>query len=53
MAMSGQTSLDVENTIAEPDNIVVMDDGRVVIGEDTGNRGHENNMIWVFDPGSA
>jgi len=44
---------DVENTIAEPDNIVVMDDGRVVIGEDTGNRGHENNMIWVFDPGSA
>ncbi|WP_435095089.1 alkaline phosphatase PhoX [Halorubrum sp. N11] len=53
MAMSGQTSLDPENTIAEPDNIVVMDDGRVVIGEDTGNRGHENNMIWVFDPGSA
>jgi len=32
MAMGGQTSLDVENTIAEPDNIVVMDDGRVVIG---------------------
>jgi len=53
MAMSGQTSLDPENTISEPDNIVVMDDGRVVIGEDTGNRGHENNMIWVFDPGSA
>jgi secreted PhoX family phosphatase len=53
MAMSGQTSLDPENTIAEPDNIVVMDDGRVVIGEDTGNEGHERNMIWVFDPGDA
>jgi len=53
MAMSGQTDLDPENTIAEPDNIVVMDDGRVVIGEDTGNEGHERNMIWVFDPGNA
>jgi secreted PhoX family phosphatase len=53
MAMSGQTSLDPENTISEPDNIVVMDDGRVLIGEDTGNRGHENNMLWIFDPGNA
>lgn len=53
MAMSGQSKLDPENTISEPDNIVVMDDGRVIIGEDTGNRGHENNMIWVFDPGNA
>jgi secreted PhoX family phosphatase len=35
------------NNISNPDNIVVMDDGRVLIGEDTGN--HENNMIWVFD----
>jgi len=53
MAMSGQMELDVENTISEPDNLVVLEDGRVVIGEDTGNRGHENNMIWVFDPGDA
>jgi len=53
MAMSSQTSLDPENTIAEPDNIVVMDDGRVVIGEDTGNEGHDHNMIWIFDPGNA
>lgn len=37
-----------ENTIANPDNVVVMDDGRVIIGEDTGL--HETNMIWVFDP---
>ncbi|MDY7082506.1 MAG: hypothetical protein SXQ77_08910, partial [Halobacteria archaeon] len=42
---------EAETTIAEPDNIVVMDDGRVVIGEDSGNAGHENNMIWIYSPG--
>ncbi|XVH32474.1 alkaline phosphatase PhoX [Haloferacaceae archaeon DSL9] len=51
LAMTGMAELDTDNTIANPDNIVVMDDGRVVIGEDTGL--HENNMIWVFDPGQA
>jgi len=25
-----------------------MDDGRLLIGEDTGN--HENNMVWLLDP---
>lgn len=35
------------NNISNPDNLVVLDDGRVLIGEDTGN--HENNMIWLFD----
>jgi secreted PhoX family phosphatase len=35
------------NNISNPDNLVIMSDGRVLIGEDTGN--HENNMIWVFD----
>jgi secreted PhoX family phosphatase len=35
------------NNISNPDNLVIMDDGRVLIGEDTGN--HENNVIWVFD----
>lgn len=35
------------NNISNPDNIVVLNDGRVLIGEDTGN--HENNMVWVFD----
>ena len=37
-----------KNTLANPDNIVVMDDGRVVIGEDSVR---QNNMVWVFDPG--
>jgi len=53
VALSGQTSLDPENTIAEPDTIVVMDEGHVVIGEDPGNEGHERNLIRIFDPGNA
>ncbi|MCF6283151.1 MAG: DUF839 domain-containing protein [Candidatus Polarisedimenticolaceae bacterium] len=35
------------NNISNPDNLVVLDDGRLLIGEDTGN--HENNVIWLFD----
>ncbi len=34
--------------LSGPDNVAVMDDGRVLIGEDTG--GHENNMVWLLDP---
>ena len=34
--------------IAQPDNIVVLDDGRVLIGEDTSN--HKNNMLWIYNP---
>lgn len=41
-------NVDPENTIANPDNIVVLEDGRVIIGEDTGR--HETNMIWIYDP---
>jgi len=36
------------NGIAQPDNIIVMKDGRVLIGEDTSN--HVNNMLWVYNP---
>lgn len=36
------------NNISNPDNIVVLDDGRVLIGEDTGN--HVNNMLWLYNP---
>lgn len=35
------------NSISNPDNLVILNDGRVLIGEDTGN--HENNVIWLFD----
>ncbi|MEJ2619013.1 MAG: DUF839 domain-containing protein [Candidatus Thiodiazotropha sp.] len=35
------------NNISNPDNLLILEDGRVIIGEDTGS--HENNMVWVFD----
>jgi len=44
-ATSNPCSVD---SIASPDNVVVIDDGRVIIGEDTGS--HDNNMIWLYDP---
>ena len=36
------------NGISNPDNVLVLDNGTVVIGEDTGN--HENNAMWVWTP---
>jgi PGF-CTERM protein len=36
------------NNLAGPDNIAVLDDGRVLIGEDTGK--HESNMVWLWQP---
>ncbi|WP_353873957.1 alkaline phosphatase PhoX [Aliikangiella maris] len=36
------------DSISNPDNLVVLDDGKVIIGEDTGN--HVNNMMWVYNP---
>jgi len=36
------------NNLAGPDNLVVLDDGRVLVGEDTGK--HENNMVWLWEP---
>ncbi len=33
-------------SIANPDNLLVLDNGDVVIGEDSNN--HENNMLWVY-----
>src|SRR5690606_17497570 len=36
------------NSIAQPDNVLVLDDGSVLIGEDTSN--HKNNMMWLFRP---
>jgi len=37
--------------VSNPDNVQVLPDGRVLIGEDTGN--HENNMLWIWTPPSA
>ncbi|MEW6989605.1 alkaline phosphatase PhoX [Colwelliaceae bacterium 6441] len=36
------------NGISNPDNLLVMDDGRVLIGEDTSK--HINNAIWIYNP---
>lgn len=36
------------NGIAQPDNVLVLDDGSVLIGEDTSN--HKNNMMWLYRP---
>lgn len=36
------------DAIASPDNIVVLNDGRVIIGEDTSH--HVNNAIWIYNP---
>lgn len=35
------------NNISNPDNLEILSDGRLLIGEDTGK--HENNVIWLFD----
>jgi secreted PhoX family phosphatase len=42
---ANQCSVD---NISNPDNLQILNDGRVIIGEDTG--AHENNMIWVWQP---
>ncbi|NHN59927.1 MULTISPECIES: alkaline phosphatase PhoX [Halorussus] len=47
--MQGQ--VDPENAVANPDNLLVTSDDRVIIGEDS--EFHENNMIWLYDPGDG
>lgn len=37
--------------LANPDNLVVLPDGRVVVGEDSPF--HDNNMLWLLDPAGA
>jgi secreted PhoX family phosphatase len=36
------------NAISNPDNLLVLDDGRVMIGEDTSK--HVNNALWIYNP---
>lgn len=45
---NGKTKCD-EGYISNPDNILVLDDGRVIIGEDTSK--HTNNMAWIWQGG--
>ena len=43
---SAQYECDINN-LAGPDNILVLDDGRVLVGEDTDK--HESNMVWLWE----
>lgn len=44
--LSGAAKCD-ENGLTNPDNVIVLDDGRILIGED-GAR--PNNTLWMYEP---
>ncbi|UTF61904.1 PhoX family protein [Gilvimarinus sp. DA14] len=44
--LDGAERCDV-NALSQPDNVIVLDDGRIVIGEDGFQ---ENNTLWMYDP---
>ncbi|MED5238417.1 MAG: alkaline phosphatase PhoX [Pseudomonadota bacterium] len=37
-----------DDNISRPDNVYVLNDGRVLIGEDSSK--HVNNMLWIYNP---
>lgn len=45
-SLTGAERCDV-NQLSQPDNVIVMKDGRIIIGEDGFQ---ENNTLWLFDP---
>jgi len=44
--VSGSEKCDVDS-MAQPDNVIVMDDGRIVVGEDGSQT---NNALWLYTP---
>jgi secreted PhoX family phosphatase len=44
--LTGAERCDV-NQLSQPDNVIVMRDGRIIIGEDGFQ---ENNTLWMYDP---
>lgn len=45
-SLSGALRCDVES-LSQPDNVIVLDDGRIIIGED----GFQvNNALWIYNP---
>jgi len=48
-SLSGAERCDV-NQLSQPDNVIVMRDGRIIIGEDGFQ---ENNTLWLYDPKAA
>lgn len=47
-SLTGAERCDVEQ-LSQPDNVIVMRDGRIIIGEDGFQ---ENNTLWMYDPQS-
>ena len=45
-SLDGAERCDV-NALSQPDNVIVMDDGRIIIGEDGFQ---DNNTLWMYDP---
>ncbi|WP_353352027.1 alkaline phosphatase PhoX [Oceaniserpentilla sp. 4NH20-0058] len=45
-SLTGAERCDV-NALSQPDNVIVMDDGRIIIGEDGFQ---ENNTLWIYNP---
>jgi len=45
-SLTGAERCDVEQ-LSQPDNVIVMRDGRILIGEDGFQ---ENNTLWMYDP---
>lgn len=45
-SLSGAERCDVD-ALSQPDNVIVMDDGRIIIGEDGFQ---ENNTLWLYNP---
>ena len=45
-SLTGAEKCDV-NGLSQPDNVIVMDDGRILLGEDGFQ---ENNTLWLYDP---
>lgn len=39
------------DSVSQPDNVFALNDGRLLIGEDTSN--HINNMLWLYNPSAA
>lgn len=44
--LDGAARCDVDQ-LSQPDNVIVMDDGRIIIGEDGFQ---ENNTLWMYEP---
>ena len=45
-SLTGAERCDV-NQLSQPDNVIVMNDGRILIGEDGFQ---ENNTLWMYEP---